>query len=284
MSLMLYKSWDIFYKRFSSKQVIGKTDLGYWKNHIEPYFKNRTLSSITTESLLDFTTAMEEKQLSPQTIHHCLGLIKRIFNKMCLLDAYRGKLPIFIMPKYDNKRMRFLTKKESALLLDNLCSLSPLWFDISNFALNTGMRASEIFNLRCSNIHLDSSSVYILDSKNSMSRIVPLNDKAKLTIEKYLSNRSDYLFTNNSQKINQASKIFRLAVNQSGLNRGITDRRQQIVFHSLRHTFASWLVQSGVSLEVIGKILGHKTIQITQRYAHIVAKQERNAVKILDMF
>ena len=280
--MSLADAWEKFYNYFSSKQVIGRTDLGYWKNHIEPYFKNCLLAEITVKLLLQFTTVLESKQLSPQTIHHCLALIKRIFNKMRLLGEYSGEVPIFIMPRYDNKRIRFLTKEEANLLLCNLKMVSLLWFDISTFALNTGLRASEIFRLRCSNINLESSLAYIFDPKNTLNRVIPLNRKALQSIEKYLSQPEQFIFVGANNQIRQASKIFREAVTRAGLNNGIIDRRQKIVFHSLRHTFASWLVQNGVSLDVIGKLLGHKTIQVTQRYAHIAANQEQSAVKLLE--
>ena len=283
-SLTLTKAWQKFYHNFSSKQIIGKTDLGYWTNHIVPYFQSCLLSDITTQDIMKFRNHIEDKQLSPQTVHHCLALIKRIFNKMRLIGEYDAQMPHFFMPTYDNKRIRFLTKDEADLLLCVIRSQSELWFNISLFALNTGLRASEIFKLYCHNINFNTSSVYIFNTKNASNRCVPLNQKSKQIVEKFYTNPGNYLFLNNGKRITQASKIFFTAVKQSGLNSNITDRRQKIVFHSLRHTFASWLIQNDVPIEVVSKLLGHKSINITQRYAHIVAKQERHAVNLLDIF
>lgn len=65
------------------------------------------------------------------------------------------------------------------------------------------------------------------------------------------------------------SNSFKDTVNELGFNDGITDRRQKLVFHSLRHTCASWLVMSGVDLYVVKEILGHASIAMTERYSHL---------------
>ncbi len=62
-----------------------------------------------------------------------------------------------------------------------------------------------------------------------------------------------------------------------GLNTGRTDTRDRIVFHSLRHTFASWQAKAGTPLYTIGKLLGHKTLTMTARYSHLCPNAERDA-------
>lgn len=68
------------------------------------------------------------------------------------------------------------------------------------------------------------------------------------------------------------------------LNRGIKDRRERVCFHTLRHTFASWLVQKGYPLAMVGNLLGHKDIKMTMRYAHLAPNQARLAVSSLPNF
>ena len=78
------------------------------------------------------------------------------------------------------------------------------------------------------------------------------------------------------------SNTFTKAVNDLNLNEGITDRGMKVVFHTLRHSCASWLVNSGVELPVIAKILGHKSISMTMRYFHVNDVSVHNAMRLLD--
>jgi len=71
-------------------------------------------------------------------------------------------------------------------------------------------------------------------------------------------------------------------VDELGLNDGIDDRRLKVVFHTLRHTAASWLVNQGITLPVIAKILGHKTLQMTERYSHVNDESVKKAMATFD--
>ncbi len=80
-------------------------------------------------------------------------------------------------------------------------------------------------------------------------------------------------------KITAISRTFEKTVKDLGLNKGIKDRRMKVVFHTLRHTYASWMVQSGVDLYKVKELLGHSTISQTERYAHLSKDSLREAVK-----
>ncbi|MBS7094189.1 MAG: tyrosine-type recombinase/integrase [Azospirillum sp.] len=84
----------------------------------------------------------------------------------------------------------------------------------------------------------------------------------------------------NGNKIEHISRTFKRVVKAVGLNNGISDRRQKIVFHSLRHTFASRLVQKGVSLYEVKELLGHTDIKMTKHLAtiHVLRNQKYSAV------
>lgn len=81
--------------------------------------------------------------------------------------------------------------------------------------------------------------------------------------------------------IDKNPKIFRKAIEKTGLNEGITDQRNKIVFHTFRHTFASWIVQMGTPLPVVSQLLGHSNLQMTMRYAHLSPSQTHAAVNII---
>jgi integrase len=243
------------------------------------------LEEVNSLRVLHFRRSLEKKALSPQTVQHCLALLRRILRKALRLELYAGRLPHFDMPKFDNRRQRFLSTDEARRLLSHLRAGSPLWHEISLFALQTGLRAGEIFQLTREQASLHSRHITIFDSKNHMSRNVPLNATAYNILQRRLPERpSDFFFTNNGRPIMEAGTVFRRIVNTSGINAGVSDRRARVVFHTFRHTFASWLVQAGTPLMVVSTLLGHKTLTMTQRYAHLAPDQARAAVCALPSF
>jgi site-specific recombinase XerD len=74
---------------------------------------------------------------------------------------------------------------------------------------------------------------------------------------------------------------FRDAVEAMGFNAGISDQRQKVAFHTLRHSYASWLAEAGTDIYTIGKLLGHSTVQMSARYAHLGAGAMQEAMKRL---
>jgi site-specific recombinase XerD len=83
-------------------------------------------------------------------------------------------------------------------------------------------------------------------------------------------------------KIERISYSFERAVQKLGLNKDVTDPRDKVVFHTLRHTFASWLVQAGTPLYTVKELLGHKSIAMTERYSHLAENTMRDAIKNLE--
>lgn len=254
------------------------TESGRWNHYLNPEFGSTPLEDIHTIDVLRFRKKLEKLQLSPQTVSHCLSLLRVLLRKAQTYEIYSGKLPHFIMPKFDNRRQRFLTQTEAQQLLEELAEKSPLWHDITLFALQTGLRASEIFRLRKSHVSFENQLLYVFDGKNHITRSLPLTSTAQKILRKRLpSSPEGFFFTCNGRPIKQAGKPFRQVVEQC-FNSGVTDRRNRVVFHTLRHTFASWLVQSDTPLTVVGSLLGHKTQIMTQRYAHLNSSQLQKAV------
>ncbi|MDL2313553.1 tyrosine-type recombinase/integrase [Desulfovibrio sp. OttesenSCG-928-C14] len=78
------------------------------------------------------------------------------------------------------------------------------------------------------------------------------------------------------------SNTFDIVVAELGFNDGIEDSRQKVVFHTRRHTFASWLVQRGVPLYTVAKLTGHSELRMVERYAHLAPSGVKEAAKMLE--
>jgi integrase len=188
-----------------------------------------------------------------------------------------------------NARDRWLTFEEESRLLkaclsntknDALKVPRSGLKEIILFALNTGMRQDEIFSLAWSEVDLLRRTVTVLKSKNGEKRTIPLNQKmTDLLVEKgsVRSAGSSFVFPSLAgTKIIRCNllRAFYAAVKRAGI---IGFR-----FHDLRHTFATRLVQAGVDLYKVAKLLGHKDIRMTQRYAHHYPESLRDGVEVLD--
>ncbi len=108
-----------------------------------------------------------------------------------------------------------------------------------------------------------------------LKRRMPKDDEPK--------NPNAFIFTDSDgRKIKEVSDSFDRVVNRLGFNDGVTDPRQRVVFHSLRHTFASWLAIQGTPIFTIAKLMGHKSISMSERYSHLSPDHKRDAINGLE--
>lgn len=176
-----------------------------------------------------------------------------------------------------NQIDRWLTANEE----ERLMASSPLWLrEIIIFALNTGMRKGEILSLQWRDVDFARSVLVVMKSKNRERRTLPLNSRVfELLMEKHHKRNtgSDFVFsTSHSTRITDRnlSRAFYVAMEKAEL--------ENFRFHDLRHTFATRLVQAGVDLYKVQRLLGHKTPAMTQRYAHHSPESLRDGVLVLD--
>lgn len=171
-------------------------------------------------------------------------------------------------PKLPELQPAFLLKADFKLLLN--ATLDHDMRELFHFAVSTGMRLGEILALQWSDIDLLRGIVQIRNSatfttKTKQNRLVPLSDNLREMIKKRKEDAAcELVFHRNTRKLREefVSKLFKEAVRAAGLS-------EKLHFHSLRHTFASWLVQDGVSLYEVQKLLGHSNIAVTQVYSHL---------------
>lgn len=264
-----------------------KTDSFHIKD-LGEFFKGKFLYEITAQDIEHFKLerlkqkigklkegAKEDKRktVSSSTINRQLGTLRGLLNKAVAW----GKLQVSPMKSvqfFDEPagRLRFLEVEEIVKLLPNC---SPDLRPIVVLAVFTGMRRGEILGLKWHDIDYKRGIITLLDTKNGQKREVPMSETVKNAIIQVRKNPlSPYVFCNeHGQGRHDVRKSFATALKKSDI---IGFR-----FHDLRHTFASQLVMSGVDLNTVRELLGHKDITMTLRYSHLAPRHKQHAVDIL---
>ncbi|HQP25431.1 MAG TPA: site-specific integrase [Smithellaceae bacterium] len=277
-----YKTWAE-----KNKSRGGRDDISLYLNCLEKPLADKRLNDISPLELERLKASLLKKEYSPATVKHCLVLIRQIFNKALVWNLYDGGNPIkgVKMPVVQNQRTRFLSHKEATTLLNELSAMqTPSLHDMALLSLYTGLRAGEIFNLKGNDLDFDNDLIKIIDPKNKTTRHAYMTSAVKeMLLRRKPRTPEGLVFPDrNGKKIVAISQRFRLIVNKLGFNKGITDRRQEITFHSLRHTFASWLAIQGESIITLKEMLGHKSTAMTERYSHLIPDHKRRAAELLE--
>ncbi len=276
------------WKTYDSGHLSGKPSaaqsMSIWANHVGPALGRRMLGDITGHDIAKMTKAMGRKGLSDQTVNHALALVRRIMRKCIEWRLWGGPMPKIVIAKAENARFRYLEPGEAQELLEALEKRSRLVRCIAEISLRTGMREDEIFRLQGQHLDMGAGIIHC-QGKGGFWRQLPMSDRVKEIFEERAPRPHRHVFESTIDgggKINDLSKTFARTVEDLGLNRNVTDRRARIVFHSLRHTFASWLAKEGVPLQAIGQLLGHSSMKMTQRYAHLCPNTVRDAAMRID--
>ena len=230
---------------------------------------------------------MTKGGLSPQSVKHCLALIRMMINKAIAWEMWQGENPVrkVKLPTVQNERQRFLTYGEADLLLNKLKETSPLVHDMALISLHCGLRLGEITSLKGIHLDFENDTIHIADPKNRTARNAFMTKTIKEMLKGRMpENLEDYIFkgSRSNARITSISHTYPRVVAAIGFNRGITDRRQQVTFHTLRHTHASWLAIKGESLFVIQEALGHKDLHMVKRYAHLTSDARKQAALRLE--
>jgi integrase len=233
-------------------------------------FGNRPIGQITRAELQDWQ-ARKRQTCKPATVNRMMCRIRHMFNRAVdweLLDQSPMKGIRFMHE--NNARLRYLSLEECEHLIQGC--VAPHVRAIITVALHTGMRAGEIRNLQWDDLDFDTGFITIRDSKNGESRHVPMDATvAELFRNWQHTDRSEFIFTNSAGgQLRFLQKGFGKALRRAGLS--------DLHFHDLRHTFASQWMMNGGDLYALKSILGHKSITMTQRYAHLSPAYKRAMV------
>jgi integrase len=235
---------------------------------------DRTLDSIQVGDIDEFVKHLRKKGNSSGTINRKLASLSAMFT-----DAEeRGgciKKPRLIRQPEPTHRIRYLTQEEEQLL----ASLMIQWkqapvLEAITVLLDTGMRVGELLALQVKDVDLRENIISIWQNKGDLPRSVPMTTRVRDIVSGRCAASRGLVF------FNLTRETLRYYWDRARSAMGLDDD-DQFVPHALRHTCATRLVQSGVSLYVVQKILGHSSIQVTEKYAHLSQRELRDAINVL---
>ena len=263
-----------------------------WKKHclenFKEYFGESTkLSNIKFVDVETYRNHLRQKPTRNDSIrtnasvNREMSCLHHIFTKVVEWEMIerspfdKGKS---LLLKENNMRLRFLTEDEIVRLLDECPKHLRR---IVECALHTGMRKGEILSLQWSQIR--NGFIYLRKTKTGNSRQIPVNDRLGTLfkeIRREQQLKSEYVFTYLTSETGKLEPVDSVKRSFAGALRraGIDDFK----FHDLRHTFASQLIMKGGSLKDVQEILGHKTMTMTLRYAHLSQEHKKKAVNLLN--
>lgn len=277
-----------YLKGDSTQKRSHDCDISMARN-LRPHFGGKTLREITAKVIVEYVEKRRAQGVTNSTINRDLALLRVILRKAQGEWEWLDVVPRFPKLKENPPRLRWLTVEEMQRLI--ACCPSHLR-PVVITAFDTGGRISEVLGLHWSQVDLERQKVVrFLRTKNDRPRSVPMTDRLVAVLSAHKAAQaeerakaepradgsvrpwSDRVFTYRGEMLQSVKKAFAKACERAGI--------EDFRIHDMRHTFASHLVQNGVPLLEVKELLGHKTLSVVTRYAHLAPDNLRSAVERL---
>jgi integrase len=275
------KIYNDKHKKVHNKESTIIRDAYRLKGIIIPLLGSKKISEVTGDDILKLQNHLKN---SPIQFNRCKSILSKAFS-LAELWGYRPKNsnPCQGIQKFpEKKKERFLTHEElekldAALKRDDVVKLtSPYSLAAIRMLMYTGCRLGEILSLKWVDVFLKEGYLHLKDSKTG-EKTIPLSESAKAVL-------------GNITRVKENPYVFvgtKPGTSLTTLKRAWTNVRrlanlEEVRIHDLRHTFASLAIKQGVDLYTVSKLLGHKNIATTTRYAHLEMKQLLKATNVVD--
>ena len=292
--------WDSsYYPEANIEKKPATMESEYWlySKWIKPKLGDIPLQQIDATMVKDLSLLAQEAGKSAATVRYILAVVSQVWRKAAQLTLVEGENPVSKVkkPRKDNRRMRFLSPQEANILLETIALRSVDLHDAAILSLFCGLRAGEIHALTWGDVDWTNGTIFVREPKNKNNRHAFISNEVKAVLMARMNEQAKtaLIFPSTNGKIRRwVSDTFTRVVDKLGFNDTgeftvndsgekvpikIHDARQRVVFHTLRHTFASWLVQGGTPLYTVGELMGHTTLEMTRRYSHLAPSSLKNA-------
>lgn len=235
------------------------------------------IHDISIQDARDYILSLKHDGLEPQSLNVIMCGIRYFFETVLDSDVPRRKLPNI---RYTQKDPLLFSKEQIACLLDSAVDLRVR--TILLLGIDCGFRSKEIVNLKVSDIHSDNMTISIHNSKRNKSRTVKLSQLCLDTLRAYwkVYRPSDYFFVgrdgSSPANVNFVHYHFKAYLKQFSFY------SDDFHFHSLRHTFATNMLENGCDIFLLKKLLGHSSFSSTARYIHMTTSDIQNCFSLSD--
>ena len=258
-----------------------------FRRHLIPFFGNRRLDEIDGRAIEAFKGDRRAVGLNNGTINTHLTVLHKMMRTAQEWGRL-GDVPRVRLLPYEQGDFDWLRPAEAGALLDAAEGMGGRWYTLFLLALRTGMRRGEIFALHWREVDFDARQITVkhtewrggvVSTKSGKVRVVPMAADLVAALRRWRERcRGALVFPNRDGRImrrtGNANRALRRALSRAGL--------RHVRFHDLRHTFASHLVLKGQPLRVVQLLMGHHSVTVTERYAHVGDEQLAAAVDVLD--
>ena len=274
-----------FERRLSSNTILSyKNDLNKYINFIQKYLKISNINKITIYDINKFSIYItrpdqnQNKTLKPSSIHRLFSSIRSFHQYLCQANILKTDPSESLSPPKNNRISPItLSVEEINLLLESVDmnkKYSSRDISIISILYSTGLRVSELINLKLNNLLFEEKIIRVL-GKGDRERIIPIGEKALNHLNVYIETDRHQLSKNKTTKgilyLNHRGNgisrmtiwnILRSNAIRAGINKNISP-------HILRHSFATHLIEGGANLRSVQEMLGHSDISSTQIYTNI---------------
>ncbi|MDA2922575.1 tyrosine-type recombinase/integrase [Patescibacteria group bacterium AH-259-L07] len=266
INLMLLKKTEDLLKlrNYSPKTIKGYL---FYINDFLAFAKQKKISE-KNEAIKNFLLEKQKKGKSPQTINLALNAIKFFYR-----EIIKSQDKIDLKSAKTSKKLPIILSREEIEKIISLTGNSKHRLIIS-LTYGSGLRVGEVVDLKVRDLDLQELTIHIKQSKGKKDRITVFPEKITTDIQNLIAGKSgeNFVFeSNRGGKLTTTSlqKIFKKALKNAGVKKAAT-------FHSLRHSFATHLLENGTDVRYVQKLLGHSSIRTTQIYTQVTNPKLKN--------